>query len=57
MWTRKEDSPLVVELLLKVASTYNELDDNEKAIKLYNYVIAIIQKTFTSRKTPFFDLS
>jgi len=34
-----------MELLLKVASTYSELDDNEKAIELYNYVIAIIQRT------------
>jgi len=33
MWTCKEDSPLVVELLLKVASIYSELDDNEKAIE------------------------
>jgi hypothetical protein len=45
MWTSKEDSPLVVELLQKVANTYNELDDSEKAIELYNYVIAIIQRT------------
>ncbi|CAK9221317.1 unnamed protein product [Sphagnum troendelagicum] len=41
----KEDSPLVVELLLKAASTYSELEDNEKAIELYNRAIAIIQKT------------
>ncbi len=47
MWIGKEDSPLVVELLLKVASTYNELDDNEKAIELYNYVITIIQRTLS----------
>lgn len=45
MWTCKEDSPLVMELPLKVASIYSELDDNEKAIELYNYVIAIIQRT------------
>ncbi len=34
-----------MELLLKVASTYSELDDNEKAIEFYNCVIAIIQRT------------
>jgi len=45
MLTGKEDSPLVVELLLKAASTYSELEDNEKAIKLYNRAIAIIQRT------------
>lgn len=47
MWTCKEDSPLVMELPLKVASIYSELDDNEKAIELYNYVIAIIQRTLS----------
>ncbi len=33
-----------MELLLKATSTYSELDDNEKAIELYNYVITIIQE-------------
>jgi hypothetical protein len=34
-----------MELLIKVVSIYSESDDNEKAIELYNYVIAIIQNT------------
>jgi hypothetical protein len=38
---------MVVELLLKATSTYSELNDNEKAIELYNYVIAIRQRTLS----------
>jgi hypothetical protein len=45
MWTCKEDSLLVVELLLKATSIYSELDDKEKAIEFYNCVITIIQRT------------
>ena len=40
-----EDSPLIVDTLLGLATAHTDMDDFESAIAVYNRVLSIIEKT------------
>lgn len=39
------DSPLIVDTLLGLATTYNDMDESTSAIEVYNRIVSIIEKS------------